>query len=645
MLTLHFIHHPNVRSLWAIVLLLGFSDLQASGPTVAIGKKTRTAFTVIETVPLNASTASFTLTSGKVGHTGNGLQIQPDNNAASTTVSTIASVPVMPYTSGSATKDAIIAQATSWLVPYASSLTTSLKSWMSINNYKAGSFIYEQELVPQGVSRSMKLVWQLAVSDTGRGLYGAPRLIDADPTYVYVTYTPKSVATGLPTSWAYSGAGILKWQLRKRDGTPQTSWVSVDTNGAYDAPTTNGVDIDFGLKCLADKTSSLGCPTAYLDTKTLITNTASMGAIIDYVRQVAPVYDSSTDASSGATVQTPRVSVSIDTRTLTPTDCTNSTYRNTGSYGFTLNSNVDRYTVNEDMTTPQFVQRFTSTSTSPTSSYDLTVATTLSSAQLQAQVLNPFDTSTGLVAVSVVPYLTYLAPLSVIDTSPTLEITSYSRERLASLTGTWNGRIYVIETNTGSRDQDQGYFRNSEFTLNVPLCQIEYARVTRNWADDQSLVAVNNQPVTMTESWRFGLSDSTTNDLGSWGPFNKSYASRLTSAFTGDFTESSYFWGPTATTNIMTYQAFCTSYFPPVYYCDGDSGWCTTETTCATYENKPAGYALAIWSLGGAGWEDLSVPVDFTSKLVNGSNQILLQNGVIGTGGQVVRFEIKLKDY
>ena len=51
MLTRHFIHHPIVRSLWAIVLLLGFSDLQASGPTVAIGKKTRTAFTVLKPYP------------------------------------------------------------------------------------------------------------------------------------------------------------------------------------------------------------------------------------------------------------------------------------------------------------------------------------------------------------------------------------------------------------------------------------------------------------------------------------------------------------------------------------------------------------------------------------------------------------------
>jgi hypothetical protein len=632
MLNRCFVRNPIVQSLLAVVLLLFLTDLLASGPTVAIGKKTRTAFSVIQTVPINASTASFTLTSGKVGQTGNGLQIQPDNNAASTTASTIASVPVMAYSSGSATKDAIIAQATSWLLPYAASLTTSLKSWMAINNYKAGSFIYEQEVVPQGTARSMKLVWQLAVSDTGRGLYGAPRLIDADPTYVYVTYTPKSVATGLPSSWAYSGAGILKWQLRKRDGTPQTSWASVDTNGAYDAPTSNGVDIDFGLKCLADKSSSLGCPTAYIDTKTLITNTASMGAIIDYVRQVAPVYDSTIDASSGATIQTPRVSVSIDTRTLTPTDCTNTTYRNTGSYGFTLNSNVDRYTVNEDMTTPQFVQRFTSTSTSPTSSYDLTVSTTLSSTLLQSQVINPFDTSAGLVAVSVVPYLTYLAPLTVADTSD-IGVISTSTAANFTYNTYWNGRTFVIKTY--NHDRGTGFY-NDLMTVNVPLCQVESAKITLNSADDQQLIAINNQPVTATDSWAtYGYYMTANGSYGSL-PGNKNIIPYLTSPYwsiSGYDPEYGYYSNTGATTSVQTYTNVC-------LYDYAESG-------CGGWGIQAAGLATTYFYLREIGGRsgDSWIPIDFTSKLINGSNQILMQQGVAGWGSAEVQIEIKLKDY
>jgi hypothetical protein len=89
-----------------LALLVSHSIANAAGPTAAIGKKNRTAASVIETVPLNSTNATFTLFSGAVGYSGSGLQIQPDNNSYGAT--SIASVPIMPYTSGSKTKDEIV---------------------------------------------------------------------------------------------------------------------------------------------------------------------------------------------------------------------------------------------------------------------------------------------------------------------------------------------------------------------------------------------------------------------------------------------------------------------------------------------------------------------------------------------------------
>lgn len=532
-----------------------------------------------------------------------------------------------------------------------SSCLTSTSAPASISSYSCSNGVVSgttcvisvySAAIPSGATRSMKLTWQVSVMDSGRIMYGDPRVIDADPTYVYVTYTSKLVASGLPSTWTYTDAGILKWQLRRRDGTPVTSWTSVDTGGVYDEPTASGSNPNFGLNCLANKASDPACPQTVVDVNTLIAMSSSASAIIDYVRQIEPLYDSSTDAATGDPIRVARIAISVDSRTLTPTDCTNETYRNTGQYGFALATTLDRYTFYPS-SYPVLVNRYTNTSMSPTQSYDYTTTTSLTSSELQTQVINPFNASGPLVSTSTIAYLTYLAPISVIDTSSPLEITGYSGEGLASKSGTWNGRIFTIDAFSGQRDQDQGYFRTSAITLNVPLCQIEYAKVTINRADDQSLIAVNNQPVSMSESWRFGLSDSTSNDLGSFGPFTKSSASRLTSAFTGPVVYSSYFWGPTATTNIMTYQDVCTTYSAPVEYCDGDG--CYSYTPCLTYVTKQAGYAYAIWSLSGGVWDDLSLPIDFTSKLINGTNQILLQHGVIGLGGQTIRLEFKLKDY
>ena len=423
---------------FGLALLLGHNIAHGAGPTAAIGKKNRTAVSVIETVPLNSTSATFTLFSGAVGYGGNGLQIQPDNNAYGAT--SVASVPIMPYASGSKTKDEIVTQAKTFLLPFANNVGDSLKAWMSANNYKAGSFVYEQELIPSGDSRTMKLVWQLTVADGGRVFYGAPRVIDGDPTYVYITYTSKALAAGLPSTWAFSDAGILKWQLRKKDGTPQTSWVNIDTQGAYDEPVANGSDPNFGVNCLADKSNSPLCPTIYTDAKSLMSSTSSNGAIIDYTRKLQPQNTLLPDGS-----QQPNMAISFDTRALHHNNsCTNGTLRTAGRYGLTLTNTFDRFVLDETTSFPSLVNRSTSNSFSPTQGFDYTQTTALSISQIQALVINPFDPSGPLVSTAAVPGVQYTAPIYEDgDTGQTRESINYNGEyRVCSSSDPWIGNLY-----------------------------------------------------------------------------------------------------------------------------------------------------------------------------------------------------------
>ena len=532
-----------------------------------------------------------------------------------------------------------------------SSVPASISSYSCTNGLLSGNTcvisVYSAA-IPSGGARSMKLTWQVSVMDSGRIVYGDPRVIDADPTYVYVTYTAKRAASGLPSAWTYPDAGILKWQLRRRDGTPVTTWTSVDTGGVYDEPSASGSDPDLGVNCLANKAISPGCPQNVIDVNTLMAMSSSSSAIIDYVRQIEPIYDNATDPATGAPTRVARIAISVDSRTLTPNDCVNETYRNTGQYGFALATTLDRYTVLPS-SYPVLVNRYTTTAMSPTQSYDFSTSTSLTTSQLQTQIINPFNANGPLVPTSTISYLTNLAPITVIDTSSPLEITGYAGEGLASKTGTWNGRVFTIDASSGQRDQDQGFYRNSVIYVNIPLCRVEYARVTKNWANKEGLIAVNNQPVAMTDSWQFVYSDITNIGIG---PYKRPQISTLTSAFTGPYMSSGCspdngcaYGGPTASTNLMTYKSVCTSYSPPINYCD-DSG-CGSYSTCLATELSATGqYASAIWTLAGSGSDDdSSVPVDFTSKLVDGSNQILMQQGIWGLGYQQIRIEIKLKDY
>jgi hypothetical protein len=224
-----------------------------------------------------------------------------------------------------------------------------------------------------------------------------------------MVYTPQNVAAGLPSTWGalLSNAGQLQWQLRKvTDNTPVTSWVSVQTMGAFDGIAANP---DFGPNCLAQSsyqwTSNEGiastCPQGYPTAQVLISQySVSSGAIIDYIRQLQPVY---TTASDGT--QTGQISVQVTERNLALSDCNDGILTNQGIFGAVLNETMDRYFYDLPLPAVQKVGSFNQSVTPPTTPYKLALAEqNQTKATLQNSIINPFS-PTQLIATAAIPYL------------------------------------------------------------------------------------------------------------------------------------------------------------------------------------------------------------------------------------------------
>lgn len=375
-----------------------------------VNKTGRSAITVVESVLAGTRIPVMATFSGSVGATGQGMALMPSQN--NTTGMTLPSVPALPFGDGEATKDQLLASAKTNIETQANDVATKLKAAMSTYGHKAGNFIFEQTIKPAGSLTYIKVVWHVAVLESGRVIYSEARITDPDPYYVYVVYVSKQVAAGLSSTWAYPDGGKIKWQLVKKDGTQLTAMTMLDVNGAFDAPvvpdgTTS--DPDWGVKCMADITSSSTCPTlsGFADLKTLISSTSASGAIIDYTRKLAPAYIDKGDGTQQA-----NMAISFDSRNLTHNNsCTNGTYRTQGRYGFTLQSTYDRYSY-DGKTSPVLTGRSNSNSFSPTQAFDYSQATSLSASGLGNSVINPFDPTGSLVDASSITGVTYTAPVS-----------------------------------------------------------------------------------------------------------------------------------------------------------------------------------------------------------------------------------------
>ncbi|MDI9235195.1 hypothetical protein [Limnohabitans lacus] len=320
-------------------------------------------------------------------------------------------VSVRDYGMGTMSKAEMVTAAKAIMSPTkANQIATIIKGVMSQGKVGSGVFIYEQQVRPRGATRDMKLSWGVTVTETGHVFAGDPKVVDPDPTTVYMLYTSLAAEAGLPQTWTYADAGVLKWQLRKLDGTPATAWTTINTGGAFDE---SGTDSEFKVNCLANKLTS-GCPTAYVDAKALMAETASVSAMIDYVRKVAPAYNESQDPSTGETIYQPQISVSYDRREYDRTGCSSGNFRNIGRRGYTLKTTVDRYQMVETDSAATRVNRFEGSSISPTENFDVSKTLDMTSQSLSNQVIDSF--SNALVPSSSVLGLQYMAPITTYST-------------------------------------------------------------------------------------------------------------------------------------------------------------------------------------------------------------------------------------
>lgn len=298
-------------------------------------------------------------------------------------------------------------------------IAAALKSYAATKGLSGGIYTYQQSLRVQGRTTPMTLFWQIVVTADGRHFAQDPQLIPSEIAYLQYTYTPKRIAAGLDSSWAYPNAGKLSYRLIKQDLTALTADTVIDTNGAFDAPVYSGTGAipsgctqdaatgevscsqDFGVRCLIDKTSSAGCPSAYPDMKSVMSDQVAVGGILDYGRSLSPVFDEVEDPpGSGEMAQVPRVAVTIDSRSISKgktfffiSPGGGKEYIESGTIGYELRNQTDRYRVQTDGTF-ELGGQATNTQISPTSAFSKKVLVQGSCSSYQPdKIIDPFSTT------------------------------------------------------------------------------------------------------------------------------------------------------------------------------------------------------------------------------------------------------------
>lgn len=593
--------------IFSVACMGGTAVSAKSTSGLRINKSSRSAVTVIESVLAGTTTPVMNVFSGAVGVTGQGMAMMPsqNTNSSSSQISTLPAVAVLSLSDGAATKDQILAAAKINLLPTASQVATSLKLLMTSQQYKTANFIFEQSIKPAGVSGYVKVVWQVTVLEGGRVIYADPRVTDPDPIYVYVGYVSKQVAAGLPSSWGYADGGKLKWQLVKKDGTPLTAMTTMDVAGAFDVPSVpdaTGYDPDWGVKCLADITSSASCPvlSGFRDVNALIAANSASGSIIDYGRKLEPVYIDKGDGTQQAST-----TVSFDTRSVTYSTCNVGTLRTAGRYGFTLKTTFDRFSYNAQ-SVPTLLSRSNSNTYSPTQLFDYSVPTSLRSSQIGDQVINPFDPNGALVSAGNFQNVAYLAPLTVGDTGgQSIQLVDYGQGGGRGYTGesinvstAMSGNTFILSMSTPWIEgyDDGRVIRDTYIKLNIPLCRIESAYVTASGAVQGQVIFANGTAVSATDGVGFQTS--------LWDP----------NAPGGCDDSGCYSGGPLVVWNQ-----------PMVQYVTQPFSWGQLLRNSNAY------------------WHSNSyVPISFKSKLVDGTNTFLFQHLTFhgSTSAAEIRFNL-----
>ena len=299
-------------------------------------------------------------------------------------------------------------------------LKSSLSGYMKQYGISSGWFNYRQEVEvdANGTVETWTIYWDFFADLNGRGAFADAKLVPPDPKVLYVTYTPLAVDDDLPQDWKYDGAGMVSYQLRDMDFQPLTDWVTVNVGGAYDAPQGAVEYADAGVSCLMDASNS-GCSGGAVDVKRLLDSTGAVMAVVDYVRKVEPVWVENADGD-----MVPKMSTRIDTREVTYNGCMETIFRNKGSFGYTLSTNMGRYLATSSgdprVVTFQQINEYDGTYLSPTTDYDHSIKIKRSDVtNLTPYAIDPVKKDI-LLLVKNIPGLISVAPIKVMNVPQTL---------------------------------------------------------------------------------------------------------------------------------------------------------------------------------------------------------------------------------
>jgi len=294
------------------------------------------------------------------------------------------------------------------VVPLAPSIVTQLTSIIGANDAASGVFTFEQELGSTALSGRRRLVWSLFIDPTGRAIYGKSKIITTSKYYLYVSYTPKAVAEGLPQSWEYQSPGVLSWTIVDSKMKALQAATTLDTGGYFDEPDGQTGD-EAKLACLMDSAAA-GCSSPYPDVASLLAQSGADGAFVDYLHLVAPVYQTiESPAGSGDYVSIAQFILQAPVRSLTtafdPTCLIKTyTYANSGQYQFNLNHAMTRYYIDKGKREYTAAGQMAKTVQSPWQSYSNSMvvdAATLPA--LPDLYIDPFGQEGPLVSVGYLP--------------------------------------------------------------------------------------------------------------------------------------------------------------------------------------------------------------------------------------------------
>lgn len=273
-----------------------------------------------------------------------------------------------------------------------------------------------------GVTVPKDVKWILAVEAGGKPVFGRPRIINPEPIYVLALYIPKTVSDALDPGWQYVDAGKLRYVLVNKKMQPQSIPFEIDMEGAYDelqpVSDTDAVDSDWGLRCLItgrSEDSTMPCP-AKKTIHDLIDELGADGAMVDYGRNLAPIYDEY-PKDDGTVEYRARYALDVRYRSIDYLGCESNSvnFRNISDYGYLLASQIDQYLVDKQAYYIQY-NAIVQAIVSPLKEMDRTL--NLPKADMASfgdKLISPYTELGQLVAASQVPELIGLAGLTKIN--------------------------------------------------------------------------------------------------------------------------------------------------------------------------------------------------------------------------------------